>query len=84
MECFYVNGMLHGEYAFYYENGQVGRKYSHVNCKLHGECIGFYGDGSVKWHLLYVNDKVLIDLTESPVRDEEKMLLSLQYGVEWF
>jgi hypothetical protein len=25
----------------------------------------------------------LIDLTESPVDNEEKMLLSLEHGVEW-
>jgi hypothetical protein len=32
---------------------------------------------------LYVNDEILIDLKESSVDNEDKMLLSLQYGVEW-
>jgi hypothetical protein len=32
---------------------------------------------------LYVNGKMLIDLLESPVCDEEKMILSLEHGVEW-
>jgi hypothetical protein len=32
---------------------------------------------------LYVNGELLKDLKEYPVCDEEKMLLTLQYGVEW-
>jgi hypothetical protein len=32
---------------------------------------------------LYVNDEILIDLKGSPVDNEDKMLISLEHGVEW-
>jgi hypothetical protein len=50
---------------------------------MHGEYIEYYDDGSVDWHRLYVDGNMLIDLKESPVCNEEKMLLSLEHGVEW-
>jgi antitoxin component YwqK of YwqJK toxin-antitoxin module len=83
MKCFVVNGKLHGEYINYYEDGQVRKKCFYVNGIWHGEYIDYYSDGSVAWHLLYVNGELLIDLKESPVDNEEKMLSSLQSGVEW-
>jgi antitoxin component YwqK of YwqJK toxin-antitoxin module len=82
-KCFYVKGKLHGENIVYHINGQVWEKCFYVNGKLHGEYIDYYEDGSVNWHYLYVNGELLIDLKESPVDDEDKMLLTLQYGVEW-
>jgi antitoxin component YwqK of YwqJK toxin-antitoxin module len=59
------------------------RKCLYVNGNRHGEYITYKENGSVVWHLLYVNGKMLIDLKESPVNDEEKMLLTLEHGVEW-
>jgi antitoxin component YwqK of YwqJK toxin-antitoxin module len=67
----------------YYEDGQISRKCFLVNGKLHGEYIFYHSDGSIDLHRLHVNNKALLDLKESPVCDEDKMLLSLQYGVEW-
>jgi antitoxin component YwqK of YwqJK toxin-antitoxin module len=82
-KCFLVNGKIHGEYIEYYKNGQVHKKCFVVNEKMHGEYIEYYDDGSVDWHRLYVDGNMLIDLKESPVCNEEKMLLSLEHGVEW-
>jgi antitoxin component YwqK of YwqJK toxin-antitoxin module len=82
-KCFVVNGKRHGEYISYHENGQISRKCFYVNGIWHGEYIFYHRDGSIDWHRLYVNDEILIDLLESPVCDEEKMLLALEHGVEW-
>jgi antitoxin component YwqK of YwqJK toxin-antitoxin module len=78
-----VNGERHGEFISYYSDGQVREKCLYVNGKLHGEFIDYHRDGSVDWHRLFVNDEELIDLKESPVCDEEKMLLTLEHGIEW-
>jgi antitoxin component YwqK of YwqJK toxin-antitoxin module len=80
---FSVNGNQHGECFSFYDDGRVCSKSFYINGKLHGEFIGYHRDGSVDWHYLYVNGELLLDLKESPVDNEEKMLLSLQYGVEW-
>jgi antitoxin component YwqK of YwqJK toxin-antitoxin module len=82
-KCSYVNGIYHGEYIEYYEDGQISRKCFLVNGKLHGEYIFYHSDGSIDWHRLFVNGEILINLKESPVYNEEKMLLSLERGVEW-
>jgi antitoxin component YwqK of YwqJK toxin-antitoxin module len=82
-KAFLDNGNWHGEYIFYYNDGQVWIKCFFVNGKYHGEYISYHRDGTVDWHRLFVNNEALINLKESPVYDEDKMLLSLQYGVEW-
>jgi antitoxin component YwqK of YwqJK toxin-antitoxin module len=82
-KSFYINGKLHGEFISFYENGQVLRQCLLNDDVYHGEYITYYGNGQVGWHRLFVNGNVLIDLKKSPVCNEEKMLLSLQYGVGW-
>jgi antitoxin component YwqK of YwqJK toxin-antitoxin module len=79
----YANGNKHGEYIYYYSNGQVWSKCFYVNGEWHGEYIDYNRYGSINRHRLYVDGYELKDLKESPVYDEEKMLLTLQYGVEW-
>jgi antitoxin component YwqK of YwqJK toxin-antitoxin module len=47
---------IHGEYKWWYSNGQLGRHCFYVDDKLHGEYKRWYDNGQLLVHCFYVDD----------------------------
>jgi antitoxin component YwqK of YwqJK toxin-antitoxin module len=76
-------GKRHGEYKRWYGNGQMTRHCFYVDDKRHGEAKRWNDDGTLIFHKFYVNGKFYRDISENPITDEDKFLISLETGGKW-
>lgn len=54
VRCFLLkNGEYHGEYEWYYQNGQLGMHRFYHNGRYWGECKWYYDNGEVKEHYFF-------------------------------
>ena len=77
-------GQYHGEYKWWYENGQLSEHCFCVNDLLHGEFKWWDRNGQLDDHRFYVNGEEVRDLIKEPVTDEDKFLMALEFGAKWF
>jgi antitoxin component YwqK of YwqJK toxin-antitoxin module len=78
------NGQKHGEYKWWYSNGQQLEHYFCVDGKRHGEYKLWHDNGQLWRHCYYVDGKVVIDFLkepdEYPTSAEAKTYFALKYG----
>ena len=77
------NGLRHGEYKWWHENGQIREHCFYVNHVIHGEYKWWWDDGTLMYHGYWDNGELVSDLIEEPVTDEDKFLLALEFGGKW-
>ena len=82
---FWVNNKdeWHGEYKAWWFNGQLKEQCFWVNNKMHGEGKWWESDGELKCHEYWSHGKIVRDLLEEPVTEEDKFMLLLQHGGQW-
>ena len=52
---FYLNGLKHGEYKWFYQNGSIAQHCFYKKGNLHGECKWFYKDETIREHSFFLN-----------------------------
>ena len=81
---YWVNdkGQLHGEYKAWH-NGRLRRHCFFVNDRWHGEDKKWNNTGELFDHSYWSNDKIVRDLIQDPVGEEDKIKLTLEHGGQW-
>ena len=84
-EEYWVNnqGVWYGEYKSWHINGQIEEQCFYFNDELHGEYKWWNDNGEIRCHEYMSHGEVVRDLKEDPVDDEDKFLLTLEYGGQW-
>ena len=78
------NNERHGEYKLWWPNGQLKEQCFWFNNKMHGEGKWWESDGELKCHEYWSHGKIVRDLLIKPISDDEdKFLLTMQYGGQW-
>ena len=73
----------HGEYKLWWPNGKLSTHCFYFNGKINGEYKLWGKDGELIDHEYWCHGKRVRDLIIEPVTEEDKFLLTLEYGGQW-